>query len=360
MRPRLHPALSRIWRDSTTLQVGLTPGWATLLSNLHEADKAVLTAMDGHADLLTLHQVAKAHGGTTKAVDTLVSRLLSVGAAVDQDRAWAETGDDPRGPDRLSAGLVERSTDGGAEALAHRAALHVAVTRADRIGAAVIRLLAASGIGHLTIHDDGLVTGTDVAPASHSAGDVGLSRRRALASRTGEVEPADYTSGPDFIVLTDAGLAEHSGLLAEAMRSGIPHLRVYVTEITGIVGPLVVPGVTACLRCIELHRSDRDPQWASVLDQAARHPPEAPACDSALATAVASLTTTHVIGHLSGHTVATLGGTLEVTLPSGLPRRRSWPPHPDCGCTWAADEAHESPSPASPSNGNTDMEAHNG
>jgi hypothetical protein len=65
-----------------------------------------------------------------------------------------------------------------------------------------------------------------------------------------------------------------------------------------------------------------------------------PACDAALATLVAGLATAQVVGFLDGHDVATMDATVEATLPSALPRRRSWQPHPACGCTWSqADDA---------------------
>ena len=35
----------------------------------------------------------------------------------------------------------------------------------------------------------------------------------------------------------------------------------------GLVGPLVVPGVTSCLTCADLHRADRDSAWPAVAMQ---------------------------------------------------------------------------------------------
>ena len=38
---------------------------------------------------------------------------------------------------------------------------------------------------------------------------------------------------------------------------------------TGIVGPLVVPGLTSCLRCADLQRCDRDECWPQLAAQLA-------------------------------------------------------------------------------------------
>ena len=43
-----------------------------------------------------------------------------------------------------------------------------------------------------------------------------------------------------------------------AVRARVPHLIVCVSEAIGVVGPLVRPGVTACLRCLDFTRAERD------------------------------------------------------------------------------------------------------
>jgi hypothetical protein len=107
-----------------------------------------------------------------------------------------------------------------------------------------------------------------------------------------------------------------------------------VVELTGIVGPLVVPGRTCCLRCLHLHRCDRDPAWPRVLAQAEHRGSGVAACDVTLSAQVAALAAQQVLAHLDGFSPATIDGTIEVSLPYGLPRRRSWHPHPACGCAW--------------------------
>ena len=130
------------------------------------------------------------------------------------------------------------------------------------------------------------------------------------------------------------------GALNELVRSGVPHLRVVVREATAVIGPFVLPGSTSCLRCLELHRSDRDAAWPVIAAQLAsggsRNGTEA--CDIALATLAASITALQVLAFIDGGTPATCNGTLEIALPDWRVRRRSWRAHPSCGCCWA-DEA---------------------
>src|SRR3712207_7110553 len=56
-------------------------------------------------------------------------------------------------------------------------------------------------------------------------------------------------------------------LAADLQRRGVPHLVATVRGETGVVGPLVVPGATGCLRCADLHRRDRDPRWPALAAQ---------------------------------------------------------------------------------------------
>ncbi|MBB5785817.1 hypothetical protein [Jiangella mangrovi] len=345
MRPILHPALSRTWRDETTLQVGVTPDLALVVGQLSRPERHVLEAMTGETDLAGLRELAEELGIGRAAADRLTRLLVSAGAVVDGDRlAPPEQADPRRGPDRSSAGLLARAADGGDGVLATRRRARVDVHGAGRVGAQIARLLAASGVGDVAVLDREPVRPGDVSPGGHSPSAVGASRRAALdpllradAADVDASARGDDGGGQVFAVLAPSGGTGREEA-AELLRLGVPHLVAYVIELTGVVGPLVLPGVSSCLRCHDLHRTDRDPHWPLVLDQAMRRPPPEPACDGALAAAVAGLAATQVLAHLDGFVPATVGGTMEVSLPSGLPRRRTWTTHPGCGCGWAAGE----------------------
>ena len=76
-------------------------------------------------------------------------------------------------------------------------------------------------------------------------------------------------------------------LAAELQRRGVPHLVATVRGETGVVGPLVVPGATGCLRCADLHRRDVDPRWPALAAQlTATEAPPGGATVTCLATVV--------------------------------------------------------------------------
>lgn len=112
------------------------------------------------------------------------------------------------------------------------------------------------------------------------------------------------------------------------VRAGTPHLVVQGGPDAWTVGPFVVPGVTACLRCVDAHLGEADPRRGVVLEQLARLPgsPDPLGRAQALAWAVADLR-----GWLAGTTPGTWSASYTL---GGAPRRREWLRHPHCGCAW--------------------------
>lgn len=137
--------------------------------------------------------------------------------------------------------------------------------------------------------------------------------------------------GPDLVVAVPAharGMAWSDPLVA----SGTPHLWSHVRDGLAIVGPLVIPGETSCLRCQDLHRTDSDPAWPHLVLawEQSRHPRPAAATESLLS----ALVVRQCLPIVEGGRPATLSATLEEQ-PDGRWDHRGWPAHPACGCGWA-------------------------
>ena len=123
--------------------------------------------------------------------------------------------------------------------------------------------------------------------------------------------------------------------LPEALkRDNVPHLAAAASEAIGVVGPLVLPGDTACLRCLDLTRAERDPAWPLILAQLTCGGAEPPACDTVLAAAVAAQAAAQTLAFVDrlASASAVTNGTLELVLPDWQWRRRTWEPHDRCGC----------------------------
>lgn len=146
---------------------------------------------------------------------------------------------------------------------------------------------------------------------------------------------AVVTSGSDLVVLSDY-LVVDPHLVRELHAEGVPHLAVRLRDGSGLVGPLVIPGVTSCLDCADLHRSDRDAAWpalAAQLRDTVAHADRA----TVLATAALALDQVNrVIGAVRGvpdpTPPAALNATLEFDLNTGSITARHWSRHPSCSC----------------------------
>lgn len=118
----------------------------------------------------------------------------------------------------------------------------------------------------------------------------------------------------------------------------LPHLHLGVFGDRAVVGPLVVPGRTSCLRCAHLHRRDADPawpllavQWAQVVTSLAC-PPVDPLLVRTIASHAALLV--RMWADEPDEPGRWANRAMELRLPDG---RSAWldrPPHPLCGCRW--------------------------
>jgi hypothetical protein len=340
VRPVLKPAISRVWRGSSTLQFGIDPDTAVVLDPVDKVTARLLLSLDGTRDLAGVRSTAAGLGIDNVTTDRLLATLRHAGVL-----------DDAASPDRPLSGLIPEISarlepdlhalatrchrPGTASArLTRRRLAHVQLIGGGRFGAPIATALAASGVGHLTVIDPDITQPADLAPGGLTADDLGTRRETATAMAIARVAP-EVTATCGAGELPDLAIIAATRSVAELTRSflstGTPHLMVSVRDGTGVVGPLVVPGQSSCLRCLDLTRTDRDPQWPQIAAQLADHR-RPMACEAALAVALAGHAALHALTFLDGEAApATVNGTIEVRA-DGRVGRRSWVPHPRCGC----------------------------
>jgi hypothetical protein len=105
------------------------------------------------------------------------------------------------------------------------------------------------------------------------------------------------------------------------LANDLPHIPIVFTESGAIVGPLVRPGHTPCLACIELHRVDVDPAWGAIAPQVWGRPVTV---DPALATHAAAIVLTLTTARAGRVTHVSNTSFVRRTTPSAF--------HPRCGC----------------------------
>jgi bacteriocin biosynthesis cyclodehydratase domain-containing protein len=297
MRPVLRPGLRLVRQPS---------GGAALVERhavyrLDPVTADLLGALDGLRDatgLLARHPQPEAAAAAW-------ARLLHAGVVVDVEAParLARDLDDAVRPHALreAATLLAYDPAGVEDAWHRRRRARVAVHGRGALAGPVAQLLEQAGVG---------VRQTDDATA-----------------------PADLT------VLTD----DHESaadVVERLMREGRPHLQAGLRGVEGLVGPLVLPGTTACLRCVDLGRRTRDPAWGAVRDQLATPDPltrltAAPASGVVVA-AAGALAVAELLAHVEGRAASALGTTWTLSLHRPVPESTTWPVQPSCGCAWHA------------------------
>jgi len=142
----------------------------------------------------------------------------------------------------------------------------------------------------------------------------------------------------DLVVLSDYLVADPR-MVRDLHSQGVAHLPVLVRDGTGLVGPLVIPGVTSCLGCADLHRRDRDPGWPAISAQLRETVGIADRATLLATAALALSQVNRVIAAVRGQNALpdqgppqTLNSTLEFDLGAGAIVARQWTRHPLCSC----------------------------
>jgi hypothetical protein len=140
---------------------------------------------------------------------------------------------------------------------------------------------------------------------------------------------------------------------ARWLRRDVPHLPVVFGDAGVSIGPFVRPGEGACLRCVDLHRTDADPAWPAMATQLHTRP--APGETAISSAAAAARGAAIVLAGIAG-SGATEGAEVRAEVRAEVPEvrlvgpqvrpgvvwrleagavewvSRAWEPHPECGC----------------------------
>ena len=268
MAPRIDPNLPLVWRSPNELQLGAVHA-RVVLTDPGELETGLIAALRHGAGLTALHAIGAGLGGSPEAV----LRVLEVLAPAFE----------------TSTGHPDASTP-----VPHGGRPLVAIDADDAVAEQLTANLAV--LGYET---------ADAADAAAPSGAVAL----AVIAAPWVIAPARHLPW---------------------LRHDVPHLAVVFDDTGARVGPLVEPGLGACLRCLDLARRDDDPAWPVIAAQLSGRPVGSRTARvvhdaSAFAAAVVDDRLAHGLTALANGSI-TLGG------PGALPRRRGHRPHPECGC----------------------------
>ena len=232
----------------------------------------------------------------------------------------------------------------------------------NRLALSLFAVLQASGFTQVKLTDrtnsagndsNAQIEPSDVCGLAIRGSDVGLRKPLVLAdlARNSQLFPTGDLALPAFPVIPDLIISTQS-VPQETMQNwlseNIVHLPISnLIENKIVIGPIVIPGKTPCLNCLNLWRAERFPHHNSfeilvALDCGEGKGLELPSAQVALLT---GLITTQVIQYCSlldsVEAVKLVGATLAINLfdPLGSISSddetfgyRYWQPHISCGC----------------------------
>ncbi|GAB3263333.1 ThiF family adenylyltransferase [Arthrobacter pigmenti] len=253
--------------------------------------------------------------------------------------------------DRLGPDIEQWSAayeQDAAPMMERRSRAAVRVAGLGRTGSVIAQGLAAAGIGTLLLEDGHRVRACDVGAGSYRLCDIGMARTAAVRRQIHHVDPTIQAhplpsntagAGASFtldLVISISNDVTDDRLQAELMHREHPHLPVVLRDRDILIGPLVIPGQTACIECVDRHRADQDPQWLNIcrtmrLRAAANNstgPEESALALSAAGPAVLqSLLLIDGVNRPSGWSTV-----VQLRAADGSNITQSYQPHPDCGC----------------------------
>lgn len=321
----LNPAARLLWRSQDSVQLEL-------------GGRRVVVDGVGRAGVRQL--IGRPDGADERPVDTATIDSLTADGYV-----WPAPvrDDDPRcvpARPRLAGELVAlaaRHGDSAAELLSARSHATVAIEGPGRISGLLAAVLGSAGVGSLRIAERGAAGLGHALPGGTDPGDEGAPLLAAIGRAVARVAPDVHTAAPTYGDRPDLTVLAVDEPLDGERRAALHatetvHLVVSLHAGRAVVGPLVIPGLTSCLRCADLHRVDRDPAWDALAVQLSQPHRSAGAAEVATAVTAAGVAAAEILRFLDGDEPATVEGTLEILAPDWRVRRRSWPAHPDCDC----------------------------
>ena len=327
---KLDSRVPLVWRDPFSLQLGIEPS-RVILREVSTADQRMIHALSAGISRSGLAMIARSSGAAERDVEHLLERLAPV---LLPDSALP----DPLLPSPLlSDSATSAPTQSGAMEFGATLATQ---TRPTQPRPAQKR--AAQPLPPRTRPTQPPIVaiaghGRTVEQIASTLAEAGI---RVTVSAAPSDDPCDLGIAVGHYVLDPVAYGFW-------LRRDLPHLPVIFGDGDATVGPLVEPGSTPCLYCLEHYRRDLDASWSAIASQlwgrrsAAETPlvsGEVAAMVSRMAVSRLRMTGVEMTGLESGGVPRlgpAAGASFRIDAETGGVTRREWMPHPECGCTGA-------------------------
>lgn len=318
---QINPSKIPIWVGETHLQLGLGSD-AQSLTQLGLAQERLVHLLfqpvpDNQLEFLG-ESVGLEPSDTKALVDLLRPSLLISGSRTEQinlDLRFAE--------------LMRLAFDTGRVAesvITTRATAAIAIDELNRTGLLMIRALSEMGFRTFYTNDYEKVSKPDLGELGFPADVLGISRVSAARAYLGDFGTLNFE--PKTLKPSLRALASNHNISPTRYRERLePHLVIEYGVEAIEVSSVITAGITACIGCRDLWRSEADPNWCNrTIQLALRRDHLDDAAALLLATALAAK---NICGFVDQ---GSTGVGFEVQLKSRTFRETGFQRHPACGC----------------------------
>ncbi len=344
---RINPHQQAVWRDPHTLQIGLGNNHKVFQRLTPAQEKLIAALYQGIANQ-HLETFGEQLGLTATESSALVGQLdglLEKSRPIDPKHR-------PLAPELVESAFAEivraslQTGFNGEQVLIERRQRKISIDALGGSGLALALGLATAGIGKIYSADTSKVTPGDLGPTGFPTQLLGHSKLNALnlllaaspnQSRVHALPLKEHQLDQmDCAILAGSQVLEPKRY-ATWMNRDVPHLAITSSANVVSVSPMIIPGQTPCLFCLDVSRASADPTWAAVASQLVGRKHK---FDDATAQFFSAGLALQKVLQL----IDSVGGFAEaIANPFGYELQREtgelaelrWPTAPDCGCRLA-------------------------
>ena len=280
-------------------------------------------------------------------IDYLVTQIVAPGRFKEQDQS-SDAGyiqlQSKITPELSATTWIPGVNDGGVEVLTKRRSALIEIFGENRVATQVFGILLASGVTQTKMasasrRDRARIGNQDMCAGLLTSSDVGSNFQHTLEDKARELAlfPNKNKSSTDEIpeVFLKVFIGNgHEALIAQSMSEDETHLIVSAPDGPSIdIGPLVIPGKSACSRCITLARSDQHPLSREIDIFRSTHTElEIPVT---VAHFVAAQIASEILRFIDTKQSALISSRVRTNyLDVCNPQHIRFARHPLCGCSW--------------------------
>lgn len=317
----------------------------TALGGIFLVDSAlipVIRAMDGTSTILALAKNGLVELNQVRAAvrqlqaANLLTLLSSESPVPNLNQTLLHLRERMRPEENLTQWRAGRSSDEAATIWA-RKEFAILIFGTSRVAMTLLSLLQASGFSQTKVISDSPISPIsprEICGLSVRLSEIGMARGEAATqiNRNGALFAPTAKTFPKIPSLIIATQIVQPDYIQRWMSESVPHLQISgAYESMVDIGPLVMPGVSPCLRCVAITKYGTD-QLRAQLEIAAtlERPPELAAGAVAHLSGMVGLFVCELADTKSS---ALIGKSIRINLLNpGNPEHSYWQPHPFCGC----------------------------